>query len=156
MPIIFPLINDINVELHAVQRWCWIGSTKNCRFSEMKHIKHDSIILVSFSIVMVFSHLDSLETQDEVQLIQSHVFVAPSARFGDLLGLRGQKHSEAQRNSGYPQVVPCNGRETERCRWDFGHFLLTHSWKTIAAGENVCTKSEKHQSYCIKSNLYFF
>ena len=74
VPTIFPLINDINVELHAVQRWRWIGSTKNCRFSEMKHIKHDSIILVSFSIVMVFSHLDSLETQDEVQLIQSHVF----------------------------------------------------------------------------------
>lgn len=55
-------------------------------------------------------------TEDEVQLIQSHVFVAPSARFGDLLGLRGQKHSEAQRNSGYPQVVPWNGRETERCQ----------------------------------------
>ena len=62
----------------------------------------------------------------EVQLIQSHVFVAPSARSGDLLGLRGQKHS-AQRNSGYPPVVPWNGRETERYQADFGHFLLTHS-----------------------------
>ena len=95
-------------------------------------MKHDSTNLVSFRIVMVILHLDSLETK--MKFNRSKVMFlswnkAPSARFGDLLGLRGQKHSEALGSTAqfrYPQVVPCNGRgETEGCHRDFGPFLFT-------------------------------
>ena len=105
-----------------------------------------------------YLHLDSLETK--MKFNRSKVTFlswnkAPSAWFGDLLGLRGQKHSEALGSTAqfrYPQVVPCNGRgETEGCHRDFGPFLFTPAWKTIAAGENACIRSEKH--HCIRSRF---
>ena len=105
-----------------------------------------------------YLHLDSLETK--MKFNRSKVMFlswnkAPSARFGDLLGLRGQKHSEALGSRAqfrYPQVVPCNGRgDTEGCHREFGPFLFTPAWKTIAAGENACIRSEKH--HCIRSRF---
>ena len=76
---------------------------------------------------MVILHLDSLETK--MKFNRSKVMFlswnkAPSARFGDLLGLRGQKHSEAlgstrkhseaQRNSGTHKWCPATAEEKRK------------------------------------------